>query len=265
MGLLKTLAGPVSNLLGGWMQSRQQNRNINATNRANLKLANLRYDQDKQMAQYAFDKNLEMWKLQNQYNSPEAQMKRFEDAGLSKHMIYGQGSPGNATVSPSYTPPAYQPPTMDFRGKQSPTANTLSQYVGTLTDVAALKTTQAKAIEQEAQSAIAKVNKGIAEATERDNIQAIFNKNGIVQQQLEQEYINTLRKSYGVDGASEITKAWFANMINADVTGMKITEKQRKEILRQIRMLTITREAKQALTEMVKLIPGLGKLIKAKK
>lgn len=31
------------------------------------------------------------------YNSPEAQMQRFKDAGLNPNLIYGQGSPGNVT------------------------------------------------------------------------------------------------------------------------------------------------------------------------
>lgn len=35
------------------------------------------------------------------YNSPEAQMKRFKDAGLNPNLIYGQGTPGNVTGSPS--------------------------------------------------------------------------------------------------------------------------------------------------------------------
>ncbi len=37
-----------------------------------------------------------MWNKQNQYNTPTAQMQRFKDAGLNPHLIYGQGSNGNA-------------------------------------------------------------------------------------------------------------------------------------------------------------------------
>lgn len=61
-----------------------------------------------QMTDYLYDKDLEqwnrqneydkrMWDLQNEYNSPKAQMARYEEAGLNKNMIYGQGSPGLAT------------------------------------------------------------------------------------------------------------------------------------------------------------------------
>lgn len=34
--------------------------------------------------------NLELWNLQNQYNSPAEQMKRFQDAGLNPNLIYQQ-------------------------------------------------------------------------------------------------------------------------------------------------------------------------------
>jgi hypothetical protein len=39
--------------------------------------------------------NLDMFHLANQYNSPQAQMARFAEAGLNPHLIYGKGTPGN--------------------------------------------------------------------------------------------------------------------------------------------------------------------------
>lgn len=44
--------------------------------------------------------NLEMWKLQNEYNSPAAQMQRYQEAGLNPALMYGQVTPGNATNAP---------------------------------------------------------------------------------------------------------------------------------------------------------------------
>lgn len=44
--------------------------------------------------------NLDMWNLQNAYNSPQAQMKRYEEAGLNPALIYSQGNPGNAANAP---------------------------------------------------------------------------------------------------------------------------------------------------------------------
>lgn len=44
--------------------------------------------------------NLNMWNLQNEYNTPINQMKRYEEAGLNPLLIYNQGNPGNATGHP---------------------------------------------------------------------------------------------------------------------------------------------------------------------
>jgi hypothetical protein len=45
-----------------------------------------------------------MWNMQNEYNSPEAQMDRYREAGLNPNLIYGNGSSssGNATETPQY-------------------------------------------------------------------------------------------------------------------------------------------------------------------
>jgi len=41
-----------------------------------------------------------MWEQQNEYNTPQAQMQRFVDAGLNPNLMYGQGNAGNASSSP---------------------------------------------------------------------------------------------------------------------------------------------------------------------
>lgn len=48
------------------------------------------------MYQMQRDDSLQFWGMQNEYNSPEAQMQRFRDAGLNPHLVYSQGNPGNA-------------------------------------------------------------------------------------------------------------------------------------------------------------------------
>jgi len=55
-------------------------------------------DTQKELQNYAFDKNMEAWKMQNEYNSPLQQMSRLKEAGLNPNMIYGTGSAvGNTT------------------------------------------------------------------------------------------------------------------------------------------------------------------------
>jgi uncharacterized protein (UPF0305 family) len=80
-----TIFNTVSNLFGNQQQN-QQNQ-ILAQQQAEWNL-------QQQQQQQAFD--LDMWHLQNQYNSPQSQMDRFKAAGLNPHLIYGKGNPGNA-------------------------------------------------------------------------------------------------------------------------------------------------------------------------
>lgn len=81
----------------GIVDSIQNNRNNRRTIAAQMRLAEMQYQ-----------KQVEFWHMQNRYNSPEEQMKRFGAAGLNPHLIYGQGNPGNANQTPQYQPPAIQ-------------------------------------------------------------------------------------------------------------------------------------------------------------
>lgn len=60
---------------------------------------------NKNLSEYAYSKDLQMWNLANQYNSPTSQMARFKEAGLNPNLIYGQGSAGNASQLPKYQAP----------------------------------------------------------------------------------------------------------------------------------------------------------------
>lgn len=64
---------------------------------------------NRELAEYQYGKQLEMWHLQNQYNAPSAQMQRFKEAGLNPNLIYGQGNPGNASTLPQYQAPRMSP------------------------------------------------------------------------------------------------------------------------------------------------------------
>lgn len=79
----------LSNLLGFGSQA--------MTNKSNMKLA-----------EYQYQKNLEMWNRNNEYNSPVNQMKRLSEAGLNPNLVYGHGSISNTSTST----PAYQAPNL---------------------------------------------------------------------------------------------------------------------------------------------------------
>lgn len=62
--------------------------------------------QNMQMAAWQNQKNLEFWRMNNDYNSPAAQRQRMEDAGFNPNLFYGQGSPGNASAPSAAGAPA---------------------------------------------------------------------------------------------------------------------------------------------------------------
>lgn len=67
-----------------------------------LIMANKQNKANKGLAAYQNDANQRMLQQQLEYNTPANQMKRFQDAGLNPHLIYGQGSPGNQAAPLSY-------------------------------------------------------------------------------------------------------------------------------------------------------------------
>jgi len=60
---------------------------------------------NREAATTQFDRDKEMWNMLNEYNSPKSQMERYQQAGLNPNLIYGQGSPGNASSAPQYHVP----------------------------------------------------------------------------------------------------------------------------------------------------------------
>ena len=92
-GILGSLITGGASLLGSALGFGSQA----STNAANMELA-----------KYQYEKNLEMWHLNNLYNSPQAQMRRLKNAGLNPNLVYGNGAVGNA----SSTPPQFEAPTM---------------------------------------------------------------------------------------------------------------------------------------------------------
>lgn len=99
MGLLEAGIGALGNIATAGINYAA----VQSTNRAQKEL----YKQQQADA-------VKMWQMQNEYNSPSAQMQRYSDAGLNPNLAYGSGTPGNATSAPQVaTPPTlstYQAP-----------------------------------------------------------------------------------------------------------------------------------------------------------
>lgn len=98
--MLGALIGAAGGALSGIIGGKQSRKNIRAQIKA-----------DRDLAQFAYDKDLEMWQRQNEYNSPSAQMQRLKDAGLNPHLVYGSGSVAGNT---SGQMPKYQSVKTDF-------------------------------------------------------------------------------------------------------------------------------------------------------
>ena len=59
-------------------------------------------DQAEASAKKAFERNLYMWNLNNQYNSPVEQMARLKAAGLNPNLVYGSGNVVGNTSNGGY-------------------------------------------------------------------------------------------------------------------------------------------------------------------
>ncbi|AXH75357.1 MAG: DNA pilot protein [Microviridae sp.] len=93
-GMLNPIVGAVSGTLQGLGGSIASIINTNKTIKAN-----------KQMADYTYSKDLEMWNRQNDYNSPTSQMARLKQGGLNPNLMYSSGNVGNASSLPKYQAP----------------------------------------------------------------------------------------------------------------------------------------------------------------
>lgn len=87
----------------------------------------LNYLFNKRLAEQQNQYNIDMWNMQNEYNSPQAQMQRFQEAGLNPNLIYGQGSNGNAIHAPEMVVP------------QAPAVDKQAQEIGKLFNIANLQ------------------------------------------------------------------------------------------------------------------------------
>lgn len=106
MGLLDAIS-PFTGLIGGVASAisganqRKKDRKAHARAQKEQNRANM------ELAEYAYQKDLEQWNRANAYNLPENQMKRLKDAGLNPNLVYGTGAVANTQTgqSPKYNAP----------------------------------------------------------------------------------------------------------------------------------------------------------------
>lgn len=98
--------------------------------------ANRQQDANMEIAKFQALQNEKYLRMQQAYDHPMQQMRRFKQAGLNPHLVYGQGSPGNQGSPlryPEIRPADYQS-SMNMAGSlplANQTAMTLAQVQAT--------------------------------------------------------------------------------------------------------------------------------------
>ena len=97
---------PIGAIVGGLGSLAGSMIGANAQRQANIQNMQLaKYQNNWQTAENekAYARSVEMWNMQNQYNSPTAQMSRLRQAGLNPNLVHGSGVTGNSAGSaPQY-------------------------------------------------------------------------------------------------------------------------------------------------------------------
>lgn len=118
MSIWSGFAGALTGAVGSIFGSSQASKNTKATIAA-----------QKQAQEYEWQQNLALYHYNNQYNSPEQQMSRLQEAGLNPNLVYGTGAVGNS----SGQPPQFEAPRPDYSGQRS-TSGDFLQALSTYLD-----------------------------------------------------------------------------------------------------------------------------------
>lgn len=94
IGALGSLGSAAIGGIGSLISSGKANENA-------IYMQRIQNNFNKQQATTSWNRAVDMWNRQNIYNSPKEQMNRLLQANLNPNLMYGQGSVGNASSSPS--------------------------------------------------------------------------------------------------------------------------------------------------------------------
>uniref|UniRef100_A0AAU8AXX7 DNA pilot protein n=1 Tax=Dulem virus 108 TaxID=3145585 RepID=A0AAU8AXX7_9VIRU len=161
MALGAIIAGGAS-LLGSALGFGSQKK----TNKANMELAKYQNEWQAQENEKAYQRNLQMWNLQNAYNSPTQQMARLRSAGLNPNLVYGSGVTGNSAGST----PQYQPADIK-RAELSPYRGWNQGLTDAVSNFLAFRSNRAQVENMEAQNSLIR-QQTATEATRQANIAA---------------------------------------------------------------------------------------------
>ena len=112
--MIGQLIGAGGQLVGSGLNAYATIQAQKMQNSSNMKLAEYAYNKDLEQWNRQNAHNLQMWDLQNNYNSPDQQMKRYQAAGLNPNLVVGGASSGNAGGVNISQMSSYNAPTMQF-------------------------------------------------------------------------------------------------------------------------------------------------------
>lgn len=127
MAVGAAIIGGLGSVIGSAIGANSQRQ----ANIQNMELAKYQNNWQTAENEKAYARSLEMWNLQNAYNSPTAQMSRLRQAGLNPNLVYGNGVTGNSAGSaPQYQPAKIQRATMEpYRGWNLGLSDAVSAYL----------------------------------------------------------------------------------------------------------------------------------------
>lgn len=164
MSIIGGIVSGVGSLFGGLGSSAMNNKAVQDTNKTNMEIAKYQAQWQQQENEKAYQRSLNMWNLQNEYNSPTQQMARIRAAGLNPNLVYGNGVTGNSAGSaPQYEPAKFNAPTMQaYRGWNLGISDAISQFL-------AYRTAKAQVDNMEAQNGLIR-QQTATEATRQANV-----------------------------------------------------------------------------------------------
>jgi len=145
------------------IDSQQAINNANIKNQKELNQQNIDWSRE----QYNMSKqdSLDRWNMENDYNSPQAQMKRLQEGGLNPHLVYGNGATagGGSIDSPQYNTPNLDTPKLSPVNHGQPTG--IGDTLSALAMTAQIEKTKAEtkriSVDQESQAIDLQVKKSV--------------------------------------------------------------------------------------------------------
>ena len=189
------------------------------TNKANRELAELAYQQ-----------NVEQWERENAYNHPSEQMARLQEAGLNPNLVYGSGSAVQTSAhSPQMSYPQMQAPQMNFSTPFTASPLTSSQIT---------------------------VNESLADLNRAKMVESIANSNNLdakTKEQLIRNIFAYQREGLGLIKLQKEIKhfeeQWkvFSSQVEVNKSVVDLNEEQKNKILAEIRKLGMDLKQAEAL------------------